>query len=103
MSTALREFLKKHRDEAEAGKAAIDEWRTAVKQLFDQIRQWLKDSDPGDLIEIEERLQEIREPGLGHYRVPRLDLHVFGKWIGIIPKARRTVGTAKPPQMSVPQ
>jgi hypothetical protein len=103
MSTALREFLQKHRAEAEAGMETIDQWRVSVQQLFDQIRQWLKESDPDDLIDIEDRQQEIREPGLGRYRVPRLDLHVFGKWIGVIPKACRTVGTAKPPQTSVPQ
>jgi len=35
--------------------------------------------------------------------VPRLDLHFFGKWIGIIPKARKTVGMAQPPQKSAPE
>jgi hypothetical protein len=35
--------------------------------------------------------------------VPRLDLHIFGKWIGIIPKARRTVGIANPPQKTAPE
>jgi hypothetical protein len=107
MSTAFREFLqqqaKKHQAEAEAGKATVDEWRTAIERLFNQIRQWLKESDPEGLIEIEESQEEIREPGLGRYRVPRLDFRAFGKWIGIIPKARKTVGTAIPPQKSAPQ
>jgi hypothetical protein len=38
----------------------------------------------------------ISEPGLGRYRVPRLNLRAFGKWIGIIPKARKTVGNVTP-------
>ena len=67
------------------------------------MRGWLKESDPEGVIEIEEGHQEITEPGLGRYRVPRLNLRAFGKWIGIIPKARRTVGTATPPQKSAPQ
>jgi hypothetical protein len=32
-----------------------------------------------------------------------VDLHAFEKWIGIIPKARKTIATAHPPQKSVPE
>jgi hypothetical protein len=107
MSTMFKDFLqqqaRKYQAEVDAGKATVDEWRTAVERLFTQIREWLKESDPEGHIEIEESQQDITEPGLGRYRVPRLNLQIFGKWIGIIPKARRTVGTAKPPQKSAPE
>src|SRR6266508_2674317 len=107
MSTAFREFLQQQAKRYEAdvgdGKAMVDEWRTALKGLFDQLREWLKESDPEGRIEIEDSQQDITEPGLGRYRVPRLNLRAFGKWVGIIPKARRTVGTAKPPQKSAPE
>ncbi|MCI0638387.1 MAG: hypothetical protein L0Y70_04890 [Gemmataceae bacterium] len=107
MSATLKEFLhekaQKHQAEMNAGKAIVDEWRTSIEQLFRQIREWLKESDPQGLIEIEENQAEIKEPGLGFYRVPRLDFRAFGKWIGIIPKARNTVGTANPPQKSAPK
>jgi hypothetical protein len=107
MSTTFKDFLqeqaKKHQAETDAGKAVVDEWRTAIEHLFDQIQKWLSESDPGHHIEIEKSEKEVTEPGLGRYRVPRLNLRVFGKWIGIIPKARRTVGTAHPPQISAPQ
>jgi hypothetical protein len=99
----LLQQAKKHQAEAEVGKATVEEWRTAVERLFIQIRAWLKESDPEGLVEIEESEQDVREPGLGRYRVPRLDLRAFGKWIGIIPKARRTVGAATPPQKSAPE
>jgi hypothetical protein len=107
MTTRLQEFLeeqaKKHDAEATVGKTTIDEWCTSIEALFTQIRAWIKESDPQGRIEIELGRQEIKEPGLGLYNVPRLDLRIFGKWIGIIPKARRTVGTAKPPQRSAPE
>ena len=107
MTTAFREFLHqqagKHQAEANAGKATVDEWRAAIERLFLQIRAWLKESDPEGLIEIEQSQEEVREPGLGRYRVPRLNLRAFGKWIGIIPKARKTVGTTQPPQKSAPE
>jgi hypothetical protein len=99
----LQQQARKHQAEAAAGQATVDEWRTAIERLFVQIREWLKESDPERLIELQEGEEEVRERGLGHYRVPRLDLRAFGKWIGIIPKARRTVGTATPPQKSAPE
>jgi hypothetical protein len=107
MSTTFGEFLEqqaqKYQAEVGDGKAIVDEWRSAIERLFAQLRQWLNESDPKGHIEIEERQQEITEPGLGRYRVPRLDLRALGKWIGIIPKARRTVGTAQPPRKSAPE
>ena len=107
MTTAFKEFLRqqaeKHQAEARAGKATLDEWRAAIEQLFAQVRAWLKESDPEGVIEIEEGHQDVTEQGLGRYRVPSLNLRAFGKWIGIIPKARKTVGTAKPPQKSAPE
>jgi hypothetical protein len=106
MSTAFREFLqeqaKKYQAEVQAGKATVEEWRGALERLFAQMRAWLQKSDPEGVIEITEGQQEVTEQGLGRYRVPRLDLHAFGKWIGIIPKARGNVSAAQPPQKSAP-
>jgi len=107
MTTAFREFLRqqaeKHRAEVQAGKATVDEWRATIEQLFTRLREWIRESDPESVIEIEETHQDITERGLGRYRVPRLNLSAFGKWVSIIPKARQTVGTARPPQKSVPE
>jgi hypothetical protein len=107
MTMAFQEFLRqkaeKYRAEVQSGKATVEEWRAAIEQLFAQLRHWLKESDPEGVIEIEESHQDLTEPGLGRYRVPRLNLRAFGKWVGIIPKARNTVGTAQPPQKSAPQ
>lgn len=106
MSTIFTEFLREKAAKEEAvsaaGKAVVDEWRTAIERLFAQIRGWLADSDPDGIIEIKQGEQELSEEGLGRYRVPRLDLRAFDKWIGIIPKARQNVGAARPPQKSAP-
>src|SRR5687767_13966078 len=105
--TALSEFLKeqsrKYQADADAAKAVVDEWRSAVERLFAQVRDWLKQADTEGVIEIKESEEDIREPRLCRYRIPRLDVRVFGKWVGIIPKARRTVGAASPPQKSAPE
>ncbi len=107
MTTSFSDFLQEQAARYEAqtgeGKAEIEEWRAAVDRLLTQLCSWLKESDPRGIIEIERGQEKVKEPGLGRYEVPRLDLRAFGKWIGIIPKARRTVGTANPPQKGAPQ
>ncbi|MBY0521987.1 MAG: hypothetical protein K2R98_01225 [Gemmataceae bacterium] len=107
MATTLKDFLQqeaeKQRAEASSAKAVIEEWRVSIERLFAQMRAWLKESDPNGVIEIEESQEVVNEPGLGRYRVPRLDLHALGDWIAIIPKARRTIGKATPPQKTVPE
>ncbi|HYT89356.1 MAG TPA: hypothetical protein VEL76_11675 [Gemmataceae bacterium] len=107
MTTTFREFLReqveKHQAEGQSAKATVDEWRSAVERLFAQLREWLREDDPTGVIEIEEEQKDVTEPSLGRYRIPRLSLRAFGKWIGIIPKARKTVATASPPQKSAPQ
>jgi hypothetical protein len=106
MSEDFKEFLRreaeKRQGEAKANEGLVEEWRAAVERLFQQIRAWLKQSDPNGVIEIKEGEHVITETGLGRYRVPRLDLDFFGKWIGIIPKARGRVATASPPRKSAP-
>jgi hypothetical protein len=99
----LRELAAQRDAEARAGKAVVDEWRAAVQKLFAQMREWLKEADPDGIIQIEEKEHEITEKGLGRYRIPHLNLHVVGKSIFIIPKARKTVASAQPPQRSAPQ
>ena len=106
MSTTFKEFLREQaaKEATQAAKAldVVTEWRGAVERLFHQIRAWLAESDPEGHIEIQERQQEIKEPSLGRYQVPRLDLHAFGKWIGIIPKSRRAMASARPRHKDAP-
>ena len=107
MSTVFTEFLRdlaaKKTAEERAGKGTVDDWREALEKLFGKIRSWLAESDPDGIIHIEQRDHDLSEQGLGHYRVPRLDLQIMGKWIGIIPKARKTVATATLSQGSAPE
>jgi hypothetical protein len=107
MSEVFKEFLRqqaeKYQVEARSRQGLVDEWRAAIERLFLQMRTWLKHSDPDSVIEIKEGEVVITERGLGRYSVPRLDLYIFGKWIGIIPKARGTVGKASPPRISPPE
>src|SRR5262245_19835549 len=99
----LREQAAKRAGEAERARAVVDEWRAAIEALYGQFRAWLAESDPDRVVRVEQRDQEVKENGLGQYSVPRLDLRIFDKWIGIIPKARKTVAVAPPRPQSAPE
>jgi hypothetical protein len=107
MSSSFTEFLRrqaaKQEAEGRANRGVLEEWRAAVGRLFAQIGTWLAESDPDHIIQVKQSEYEVTEPGLGRYSVPRLDLHALGKWVGIIPKARHTVASARPPQRSAPE
>src|SRR6476469_3643335 len=99
----LREKAENRKAELSNRQAVLDEWRTAVQRLLDTIKVWLRTSDPDGILKLEDNEWEISEEGLGTYKVPRLDIHGLGSWVGIVPKARYTVGTVHPPQKSAPE
>ena len=101
-SELLLEKQKSYEEEAKNNKEIIDEWVQAIGRLFEQLRDWLALSDPTHILQVEERKAEVNEPNLGRYQAPRLDIRAFGTWVGIIPKARKTVGSARPPRLGAP-
>jgi hypothetical protein len=105
-ATPLSDFLHKKAAEynqmAQENQRVIQEWCSAVERLHNEILEWLAQSDPEGIIQPERTQVKISEPGLGQYQVQRLNLHAFGKWIGILPKARLNMKNAPPPQKSVP-
>jgi len=107
MSTSLREFLKQkatlYAAESEKNRELIEEWQAAVERLFTLLEGWLRAVDPDGFIEHERSQIEVAEPGLGRYPISRLNLRAFGNWVGLIPKARKTIKTASPPQGDVPE
>jgi hypothetical protein len=105
-ATPLSEFL--HQKAAEyhqlnqRNQQVIHEWCFAVERLHSQMLDWLQQSDPKMMIQPERSHVRISEPDLGPYEIQRLTLRAFGKWIGILPKARLSMKNAPPPQRSVP-
>jgi hypothetical protein len=107
MSTPFREFLKEkataYAVQAKETEQVIVEWRAAVDRLFEQLRGWLRTSDPDEIINYDITQADVAEPGLGRYQVSRLNLRAFGKWVSLIPKARKTVKRAHPQQPGAPE
>jgi hypothetical protein len=104
--STLSELLQERRESYEAestrNKELIAEWVQAIERLFAQLCAWLETADPERILQVEKVNVEVHEPNVGHYLAPRLNIRAFGKWIGIIPKARKTVGTARPPRPGAP-
>jgi hypothetical protein len=107
MTTSLKDSLKQkatlYAAESEKNRAVIVEWRQAVDRLFTQLEAWLVNADPEGIIRHSRDPIEVTEPGLGQYTVSRLSLRAFGKWVGLIPKARKTVKRAAPQQKGAPE
>ncbi len=107
MSTSLREFLTQKAADYESkhknNKQEIEEWQQAVDALFTQVEVWLAAADPEGIIEHKRSETKVSEPGLGQYPIHYLHLQAFGKWASLLPKARRTVKRAKPPQKGAPE
>ena len=107
MSTLLRDFLKQkasqYEAEAEKNKGVIAEWQVAVDKLFKRLQEWLAAADPEGVIRPELSRIEVTEPNLGRYPISRLNLRAFSKWVGLIPKARKTIKRATPQQQGAPE
>jgi hypothetical protein len=107
MTATFQEFLRQEAAKREAvlsaNRAVIEEWRGALQALFEQLTRWLTESDSDRHVQIRTFDKKVVEPGLGEYVVPAMDLHILGTWIGILPKARKTVGSATPPQKTSPE
>ena len=107
MATSLREFLSQksaiYAAESEKNQILIEEWQGAVDKLFIQLHEWLTAVDPERIIRLEYDQIEVREPSVGRYKIARLNLRAFGKWVVLIPKARKTIKRAAPPQQRAPE
>lgn len=93
MSTAFQQFLRqkaekygvpeRHRDRAE--------WLLAINRLFEQIREWLKASDPDELIEIVPYVVQRVEKPLGIYDAPAMKVRLGAAEVSIVPVGRFSV------------
>ena len=91
--TSFQEFLHKKAEEQKRGfrPDRRDEWIAAVDKLNRQIVDWLRESDPEQLLEIIPETVEKAEKGLGTYRVPALKIGVGNRMVRVVPIARNLV------------
>ncbi len=90
MSTSFAEFLRKKTEGSDVRERhrERDQWIAAVKQLLDQIDDWLRDADPEQLLErIPYEVQRV-EQRLGIYDAPALKVRLGTEEVDITPSGR---------------
>ena len=90
MSTTFTEFLRqkaaKHKDEDEGIQAVLAEWRESILRLHQQIREWLKISDPDGILKIKQSEKDVTEPRLGNYKAPDSILRASASGLASFPR-----------------
>ena len=65
-----------------------DEWLGAVRRLLDQLRDWLRASDPEGLLDIETYEIARAESALGSYEAPAMKIHLGAIEVEVKPMGR---------------
>ncbi len=90
MSTSFQEFLRqkaKGSDLRSRNRSRM-EWLGALNRLFGQVRDWLRQSDPDDLLEVVPYEVECVEEGLGIYDAPALKIRLGTDSVDVLPVGR---------------
>ena len=97
MST-LRELLKEkaHESNQRERREKRDEWVAAVKRLIGQFREWLREADPEQVLDVMTLDIEKLEQGLGTYHVPGLEISLDDTTVRVLPVGRNVVGFVGP-------
>lgn len=105
----LADYVKKEaeqlRTELAGRREALNEWRAAVKTLYDRLEGWIHEADAGiGLLGVvrDATLETVSEPRLGNYELHGMWV-VLGAGLGagreayIVPKARFVAAVIQPP------
>jgi hypothetical protein len=90
MPTSFQEFLrqKAERSDWKDRSRSRGEWLGALNGLFDQLRDWLRESDPDGLVEVVPYEVERVEERLGIYDAPALKVRLGTDAADILPVGR---------------
>jgi len=93
---SLKEFLAgeadKLRNEQSDAMTKRREWIAAVDRLLAQIKDWLQEADPEQILMIQETSHQLRERMIGTYEVHGLSIGVGLREIRVTPVARYVAG-----------
>jgi hypothetical protein len=89
-SLSFREFLKTKADETgvKDRHRRRREWLGAIDHLLDQIRDWLRESDPEGVLDVEPYQVSRTEHDLGTYDAPALKIRLGPGEVSILPMGR---------------
>jgi hypothetical protein len=85
----LREFLEKNAPRNEMLRRRLrDDWIAYVDRLLKKMRDWLKEANAADLLDLETLEFEKREQHLGGYRIHGLAIHFGECTVRVVPVGR---------------
>ena len=87
---SFREFLKTKADETgvKDRHRRRGEWLGAIHSLIDQIRDWLRESDPEGVLDVEPYEVSRTERDLGTYDAPALKIRLGAGEVSVLPIGR---------------
>lgn len=90
MATSFQEFLHKKVEGTDWNerKRRRKEWTVAVNRLLDQIRDFLRESDPENLIEVLPYTVQRVEGSMGVYEAPALSIRLGTDTVEVVPSDR---------------
>lgn len=90
MSTSLQEFLRKKTEGTNLleRNRLRSEWLDSLNRLIDQIRGWLREADPEEVLEVVPYVVERVEQRLGVYNAPALMIRLGTDTVEIAPSGR---------------
>lgn len=94
MPTTFQEFLRQ-KAEGTSSRDRIrhrDEWLGALNRLFDLIRNFLRQADPDDLLEIVPYEVQRVENRLGVYDAPAMKIRLGTDAVDLLPVGRFSIG-----------
>jgi hypothetical protein len=94
MPTTFQEFLRQ-KAEGTSSRDRIrhrDEWLGALNRLFDLIRNFLREADPDDLLEIVPYEVQRVEDRLGVYDAPAMKIRLGTDAVDLLPVGRFSIG-----------
>lgn len=94
MSISFQDFLRQKADGTNSRdrNRIRGEWLGSLNRLLDLIREWLRESDPDDLLEIVPYEVQRVEDRLGVYDAPALKIRLGTDAVDILPVGRFSVG-----------
>lgn len=92
LSEVLHEYAVTHHQQVEERRALRDEWVAAVRQLVNQIKEWLALADKDGVLRIDPEVYELGEESLGWYEAPGLTVYLGPRKVRLKPVGRATTG-----------
>jgi hypothetical protein len=94
MSTSFQEFLRERSGPSGASerKRNREEWLAALNRLYEQIREWLREADPDEVLEVVSYRVERVEEQLGVYDAPALSISLGTDEVDVVPVGRYSIG-----------